>query len=90
MDTTFSYEADDYYFLDTRELGLAIREAVQNLGTWKSLSSGLIPDECFSKEQLTKMVPKDKKLIFYGPRLQNTLKAQAVLIAKTGSKIVEP
>ena len=36
------------------------------------------------------MVLEDRKLIFYGPRIQNSLKAQAVLISKTGAKIVEP
>jgi len=61
--------------VDDKELKRGIREAVGNLGTGKALSIDLIPDDCFEKEKLIEMEIADRKVIFNGPRIQNSLTA---------------
>lgn len=90
QDVNLKLEAEEYTFLDDTELRGAISEAIHSLGTGKALSTDLIPDSCFDKERLIRMTIADRKLIFSGPRLRNSLTAQAVLISKTGHQVVEP
>lgn len=89
-DKNFRPKPRDYTFINDTTLDNAIKEAVDDLGVGKSLSTDLIPDTCFNKEELKRMAINDKRILFNGRRPDVTLRAKAILLSKTGSRIAEP
>lgn len=68
----------------------ALNWAVNTLKQGKAVSTDLIPDDVFSKEQLKKIVRKDLSLIFSGPRPKVMESARAILLSKLGTRLAQP
>lgn len=69
------------------ELDEAINKVVQYFPKGKAVSTDLIPDETFSKDELKTLVMKDKGVLFKGPLLEVMKNARCTILSKTGKKI---
>lgn len=64
--------------------------AIDNISQGKGLSFDLLPDDAFSREEIKALALKDFGILFNAPPIGTLRTAKAMLLSKTGSKIVSP